>query len=178
MENQETPEQKRIKELEIKVLLMEEDIAELELINAKLGYSTRIMSEFHLTQDDKEKIANSIDLATKISEIETVYEEYKKLLYNKGLHADLEEFQMSPDFKENILNYLAVSMGYDPIEKIESDIQIVSEYFSFENKIRSTPDAAQRQSLTDALLKKRAGTIEALNSIIDTVNGLSAQSDS
>ena len=77
---------------------------------------------------------------------------------------------MSPDFKQNIINYLIVSIGYDPFEKISSDIIILKEYFDFENKIRSTPDAGQRLSMTDKLLEKRTGTTEALNRIIDAIN--------
>ncbi|MEK6829877.1 MAG: hypothetical protein AABY15_07190 [Nanoarchaeota archaeon] len=172
METQETPEQIRIRELESQVFLMQQNINELELINIKLGYSTRLMSEFHLTLEDRDNIANSIDLATNANEVESVYNEYKKMMFNKSLKEGMEEFQMSPSFKENIFSYLIVSLGEDPIEKIGNDIKIVSDYFSFENKIRSTPDAGHRQAMTDKLLEKRAGTIEALNRIIDVVNSL------
>lgn len=170
MENQETPEQKKIRELEAQVLLLDSNNAALELINAKLGYSTRIMSEFHLTQDDKENIANSIDLATSIGEVKTVYDEYYKLLHNKALKEGMEEFQMSPSFKDNILSYLVVSSGYDPFEKLANDVVILKQYFDFENKIRSTPDAGQRLAMTDKLLETRAATTEALNRIIDIIN--------
>jgi hypothetical protein len=118
MENQETPEQIRIKELEAQIFILEDENQQLQLINNKLGYSTKIMSEFHLTQGDKENIANSIDLAASAADVRTVYDEYHKILHNKALTGELEEFQMSPDFKENIINYLVVSLGYDPFEKI------------------------------------------------------------
>ena len=170
MDNQETPEQKKIRELEAKILMLEADQKELELINVKLGYSTKIMSEFHLTQDDKGNIANSIDIATNLKEVEIVYKEYHKILYNKALKNEMEEFQMSPDFKANLMNYLVVSLGEDPIDKMSVDISILKDYFDFENKIRSTPDAGHRLAMTDALLKKRTGTIEALNRVIDAVN--------
>lgn len=170
MENQETPEQIRIKELEAQNFILQNEIQKLQLINNKLGYSTKIMSEFHLTQDDKSNIANSIDIANSTSEVKSVYDEYHKILHNKALVGELEEFQMSPDFKENIINYLIVSIGYDPFEKISSDVIILKEYFDFENKIRSTPDAGQRLSMTDKLLEKRTGTTEALNRIIDAIN--------
>lgn len=170
MENQETPEQIKIKELEARVFMLEDENQQLQLINNKLGYSTKIMSEFHLTQGDKQNIANSIDLATSLSEIKSVYGEYHKILYNKALKDDLEEFQMSSEFKENLMNYLVVSIGYDPFEKIAEDIIVLKEYFEFENKIRSTPDAGQRLAMTDKLLEKRAGTTESLNRVIDVVN--------
>lgn len=170
MENNETPEQIKIKELEARVFMLEDENNQLQLINAKLGYSTKIMSEFHLTQGDKESIANSIDLAMSTSDVRIVYDEYHKLLHNKALIGELEEFQMSPDFRENIINYLVVSLGYDPFEKISDDIVILKEYFDFENKIRSTPDAGQRLAMTDKLLEKRTGTTEALNRIIDSIN--------
>lgn len=170
MDNQETPEQKRIKELEAQVFMLDSENAALELINAKLGYSTKIMSEFHLTQDDRENIANSIDMATSFIEVKSVYDEYHKLLYNKSLKEGMEEFQMSPSFKDSLINYLAVSIGYDPFEKLADDVVILKEYFDFENKIRSTPDAAQRLAMTDKLLANRVGTTEALNRIIDTIN--------
>jgi hypothetical protein len=50
------------------------------------------------------------------------------------------------------------------------DVVILKQYFDFENKIRSTPDAGQRLAMTDKLLESRAGTTEALNRIIDTIN--------
>lgn len=170
MENHETPEQIKIKELEAKVFILEDENNQLQIINAKLGYSTKIMSEFHLTQGDKESIANSIDLASSVTEVRAVYDEYYKILHNKALSGELEEFQMSLDFKENIINYLVVSLGYDPFDKISDDIVILKEYFDFENKIRSTPDAGQRLAMTDKLLEKRTGTTEALNRIIDSIN--------
>jgi hypothetical protein len=172
MENQETPEQQRIKELEARVFILETQTNELELINIKLGYSVKLMSEFHLTQDDKENIANSIDMATTAIEVKTVYDEYHKLLHNKALKEGMEEFQMSPDFKDNLISYFIVSLGEDPFLSMGDNIEIVQEYFSFENKIRSTPDAGQRQALTDKLLEKRTGTIEALNNVIDSINKL------
>lgn len=128
------------------------------------------MSEFHLTQDDRQNIANSIDMATNAEEVKTVYDEYYKLLNNKALKEGMEEFQMSPSFKDNIVNYLTVSSGYDPFEKLADDVVILKQYFDFENKIRSTPDAGQRLAMTDKLLESRAGTTEALNRIIDTIN--------
>lgn len=170
MENQDTQEQVRIKELEAQVFMLEDEKHQLQLINNKLGYSTKIMSEFHLTPSDKQNIANSIDLATSVSEVKTIYDEYYRLLYNKALTGELEEFQMSPDFKDNIINYLVVAIGYDPLDKISSDVVILKEYFDFENKIRSTPDTNQRLAMTDKLLEKRTGTTEALNRIIDVIN--------
>lgn len=173
----ETPEQIKIKNLEAEVYTLTNSLEELELINTKLGYSTKIMSEFHLTQEDKQNIANSIDLATSAAEVESVYSEYKKAFHNNHLSEEFEEFQMSPDFKENILSYLTIANGEDSIEKISEDIKIVTEYFSLENKIRSTPEANHRQALTDKLLQQRTGTIEALNRIIDTLNRLNGSTE-
>jgi len=177
MENQETPEQIKIKELEATVFALEDEISQLKIINSKLGYSTKIMSQFHLTQDDKENIANSIDMATSSSEVKLVYDEYYKILYNKSLDSEFEEFQMSQDFKDNLINYLIVSIGYDPFQKISDDVVILKEYFDFENKIRSTPEAGQRLAMTDKLLEKRTGTTEALNRIIDSINSFNNDVD-
>jgi hypothetical protein len=176
MENRETPEQLRIKELELQNYTLSEEKKQLELINLKLGYSTRLMSEFHLTQDDKEKIANSLDIASTPSDIETVYNQYYKLLHNKNLKDGMEEFQMSEDFKSNLVSYLSVAFGENPITSIEDKIIILKEYFEFENKIRSTPDANHRQAMTDKLLQSRAGTLEALNGIIDIINNFNKES--
>jgi hypothetical protein len=151
-----------------------EEINLLKLVNAKLGYSTRIMSDFHLTTEDKINIANSIDLARTAEEVKTVYDEYYKLLNNKALGDD-SDFQMSQDFKDNTRYYFSVALGYDPISKLSEKIKIVSQYFTFENDIRNTPNASHRQAKTDALLKTRAGTLEALNDIIDTLNSFNSQ---
>jgi hypothetical protein len=169
MDNQEELEQK-IKELEGRILQLDLDKTALELINIKLGYSTKIMSEFHLTQDDKQNIANSIDLTTNAAEVKLVYDQYHKMLYNKSLGEGMEEFQMSEDFKGNIFSYLTVSLGENPIDKMRGDIIILKEYFDYENKIRSTPNPDHRLAMTDKLLEKRVGTTEALNRVIDSVN--------
>lgn len=176
MENIETIEQLRIRELEAQNYALLEEKKQLELINLKLGYSTRLMSEFHLTQDDKDKVANSLDIAKTATEVEIVYGEYYKLLYNKNLSEGMEEFQMSEDFKRNLVSYLSVAFGENPITSIEDKIIILKNYFEFENKIRSTPDANHRQAMTDKLLQSRAGTLEALNGIIDVINKFSKES--
>jgi hypothetical protein len=170
MENQETPEQQRIKELEARVYMLEGEKTDLQLINIKLGYSVRLMNEFHLTQDDKANIANSIDMANSAEQVQEVYNQYHKLLHNKALSEGLEEFQMSQDFKDNLLNYLSVAMGKNPIVEIEDNVIKLKAYFDLENKIRSTPNAGERQALTEKLLNSRTGTIEALNAIIDSIN--------
>jgi hypothetical protein len=128
------------------------------------------MSEFHLTGDDKDSIANSFDLTNTPEEAQQVYEEYKKALFNKALEGT--DFQMSEDFKDKARYFFAVALGFDPIGKISEQIETISTYFSFENDIRNTPDAGQRQAKTDALLKKRPGATEALNEIIDLLNEL------
>jgi len=169
MENNENLQQ-RIKELEEILFFKESEIDELVLANSKLGYSTRLMSEFHLTQDDKEKIADLIDSSKNTSEVKEVYDKIYKKFFNKTLVEDLSEFQMSKSFKDNLIEYLSVSVGYDPILTIGENIQIISDYFSLENKIRSTPDAGPRQILTDKLLSDRPNSIESINKIIDIVN--------
>lgn len=170
MENQETPEQARIRELEAKVYMLDQNAANLELINMKLGYSLRLMSEYHLTQDDKDNIANSIDMATKPDEVIEVYNQYKKLLHNDGLKDGMEDFQMSPDFKERLPHYLFAQFGEEPVSKLLDNIKIVKEYFDLENKIRSTPDAGQRNAMTTTLLNSRPATINAMNEIINSTN--------
>lgn len=170
METQETPEQAKIRELETKVYNQEQEIWQLQIANARLGYSTMLMSEFHLTGDDKDSVANSFDLANNPDEAKQVYEEYRKVLFNKTL--DGTDFQMSEDFKDMSRHFFAVSLGFDPIGKISEHIETISAYFSFENDIRNTPDAGQRQAKTDVLLKKRPGATEALNEIIDLLNEL------
>lgn len=175
-ENQET-EESRIKKLEAENHILREENEKLKLVNIKLGYSTKIMSEYHLTLDDKMNIANSMDMAEKDTDVVEIYNEYKKLLHNKALDKEgFEQFQMSQDFKDNLLIFLAVSLGDDPIASLSENIQIVKDYFDFENKIRSTPDAGQRNAMTEKLMKARPGTIEAMNNLINTINELNRDS--
>jgi regulator of replication initiation timing len=174
MENNITSEQQMIKDLEAKVFNLELENSGLKLANAKLGYSTRIMSEFHLTQDDKLNIANSIDTATNINDVKQVYDEYHKLLNNKAL-GDSSDFQMSPDFKDNVRAYLAVAIGYDPIAKMGENLSIVSQYFSFENKIRNTPKVEIREPMVDKLMKDRPLAIEAIDNMADVVNSFNTK---
>jgi len=174
MEENITPEQQMIKDLEAKVFNLELENSGLKLANAKLGYSTKIMSEFHLTQDDKLNIANSIDTATNINDVEQVYDEYHKLLNNKALDEG-SDFQMSPDFKENVRAYLAVALGYDPIAKMGENLSVVSEYFSLENKIRTQPKADIREPMVNKLMKDRPLAIESIDNMADIVNSFNTE---
>ena len=170
MDNQETTEQKRIRDLEAEVLALKNENDSLLFVNSKLGHSLNLMSEFHLTQDDKENIGNSMDSTMTIKDVVTVYDEYYKLLHNKALGEELAEFQMSEDFKDNIREYLSVAIGYDPISKVGENITIVLSYFNLENKIRNTPKAELREPMVDTLMKNRPTTVESVNNIIDLVN--------
>lgn len=176
MDNQElTVEEKKIKDLEARNFILEKDMETLALANSKLGYSTRLMSEFHLTQDDKANIANSLDIATNIKEVEAVYNEYHKMLHNKALGEESADFQMSQDFKDNIRLYYAVSLGYDPISKIAENISKITSYFNLENKIRSTPKAEIREPMVDTLMKSRPDTVEAVDNIVNIVNSFNKE---
>lgn len=152
------------------ILTHEEEIQQLRLINLKLGLSLSLMSEFHLTFDDKNNIANSIDIAETEKDVRFVYDEYRKLILDKALSDDMADFQMSPDFKANLFSYFTVSLGYNPIDDMSGDVTIIKDYFDFENKIRSTPNAGQRIPMTEKLMEKRPGTTEALNRVIDSIN--------
>jgi len=178
MDNQgiiETPEQKRIKDLEAEVLRISTENESLIFINSKLGHSLNLMSEFHMTQDDKDNIANSMDSTMSVKDVVTVYDGYYKLLHNSKLGEEHAEFQMSEDFKDNIIQYLSVALGYDPIAKISEDITIITNYFNLENKARNTPKTEIRNPIVDTLLKNRPTTIAAIDSIIDIVNSFNKE---
>lgn len=170
MENQETPEQRKIKDLEAELLSARAEISNLTFVNIALGYSTRLMSEFHLSQDDKSKLADAIDSAEDSNGIKEIYDKFSAAFFNKALNEESADFQWSPRFKENLRQYFAVSLGYDIVSEIGDNLSIIASYFAFENKIRSTPDAALRQSLTDKLLKDREPTLIAMDKIINIIN--------
>jgi len=166
-------QEQRIKDLEAELLQERAEKEELKLINAKLGYSVKLLTEFHMSLNDKMLVAEAVDQAESFEEVKEVYEYYHKGMYNKDLDEDQIEFQWSPGFKDNLRLYHAVSLGYDPISKISENVEVVAEYFSFENKVRNTPDGQQRNALVDKLLKMRPGAEECMNNIIDTVNEFS-----
>ena len=168
-------EEQKIKELEAKVLNLELSQEKLIFINAKLGYFTRIMSEFHLTQGDKTNMADSFDLAVKLKDVKKIYEGFFKMLHNKALNEESSDFQMSSDFKDNVKAYFAVALGYDPIAKISKNLSVVSKYFTFENKIRNTPKADVREPMVNKLLKDRPLTIEAIDNMADVVNSFNSE---
>lgn len=147
-------------------------IQELVLINSKLGYSTKLMSEFHMSLEDKEYVANEIDACNSLQEVDSKYLSIKKQFKDKNLPEEFEDFQMSPNFKKDLINYLSVSKGYNPVLEMSEKLGIIRDYFSFENKIRSTPDARIRQSMTDKLLLQRPDAINAINRTIDILNEL------
>lgn len=163
-------QEQRIKDLEVELAQEKERVDQLSLANAKLGYTVRLMSEFHLSLKDKMLIGEAIDNAQTTNEVQGIYDYYFKGMFNKSLKEDQDEFQWSENFKENLRVYYAVSLGYDPISKIAEDVEVVADYFTFENKVRNTPNGQERNALVDALLKKRPGAEEAMNGIIDTIN--------
>jgi len=169
MDNQETPEQKRIRELELKVHALESNQPILEMTNIKLGYSLRLMSTFHLTSEDKQEIANSIDEAQTIGEVQAIHDSFVKKYNNDSLEED-SDFQWSDSFQKNLRYYFVISLGYDPISKIGGNLQKLANYFSLENKIRSTSDAAVRNPMVEKLMKDRPEAVESMNNAIDVVN--------
>lgn len=169
--------QQKIQELENYLIIKDNEINQLKLANAKLGYSTKLMSDFHFSLEDKINIADIIDSCDSIPKVAEKYSELKKAFINKSLSEEMDEFQMSPKFKQNLIQYLAVSRGENPMITIAEKIKIISEYFSLENKVRSTPDASHRKALTDKLLSQRPDSIDAVNKIIDIVNEFNNQSE-
>ena len=171
MEENVSLKQSRLIELESELEAVLHEKKELELINLKLGYSTMFLSEFHASQEDKRVVCNEIELARSPKEVKLVYEKYRKLFYNEALDEDSEDFQWTAGFKDNLRHYFAVSLGYDIVSEIRDEISVIARYFALENKIRSTPDAALRNPMTDKLLEDRPSTIVALDKIINIING-------
>jgi hypothetical protein len=176
MENQETPEQKKIRDLEADLLNANNERDSLMFINLKLGYSTRLMSEFHLSQDEKFDVGEALDAAQDSGEVKSVYENFKKTFFNKALDEDSSDFQWSPGFRDKLRHYFAVSLGYDIVSEVRDSLSVITEYFALENKIRTTPDAALRKPMTDKLLSDREQTLVALDKIINIINGFNEDS--
>ena len=173
MENQniqETPEQRKIKELESELYDVKQERDALTFINIALGYSTRIMSEFHMSQEEKALIGETIDEAKDSNQIKEIYDKFHAAFNNKALDDDSSDFQWSPGFKENIRHYFAVSLGYDIISEVRDNLAPIVDYFALENKIRKTPDAALRQPMTDKLLSDREKMLESMDKIINIIN--------
>lgn len=176
MENQETPDQLRIRDLEAELQGAKSDIQALTFINLKIGYSTRLMSEFHLSQEEKFEIGDALDNAQNSDEVIEIYNKYRNQFLNKALDEDSADFQWSPKFKENLRHYFAVSLGYDIVSEIGDSLGVVADYFALENKIRNTPEAALRKPMTDKLLEDREQTLAALDKIIDIINSFNQDS--
>lgn len=160
----------KIRNLEEDVYSKQIEIDNMVLVNQKLGYMTRLMTEFHLSYNDKLKIAEAMDECASIAEVQAVYDHYHKAMYNKSLNDEQMDFQWSPEFAENLRLYFAVSLGSDPISDIADNIVIIRDYFNFENKIRSTPNGAQRNAMLERLIEMRPETLGALEKIINVVN--------
>jgi hypothetical protein len=175
MENQEMTEQK-ILSLESEIYNANENIKALTLVNFKLGYSIRLMSEFHISQSEKIKIANSFDDAKNVDEIKAVYEKYKNDFINNSLDEDSSDFQWSKEFQNNLRHYFSVSIGYDIISEIANNLSVIAKYFALENKIRRTPDSALRNPMTEKLLKDREETLIAMDNIINMINSFNKES--
>jgi hypothetical protein len=169
--------EQKIKNLEIANLNLETEKNGLLIINSKLGHSIKLMSEFHLSQEDKIEIATLIDEASSDEDIVEVYEKCFNKYYSKSRANDSDDYQWSESFKNNLRYYFAVSIGYDPISKISENLLVVSEYFKFENKIRSTPEAIKRNPMVEKLISDRPAALEAMNNAIEVVNSFNINSE-
>lgn len=176
MENQETPDQKKIRELEVQLFDVNNQMSEIMFANSKLGYSTKLMSEFHMSQEEKLIAADMFDNAKDYKEVKEVYENFKKSFFNKALNEESADFQWTPGFKEKLRHYFAVSNGYDIVSDVRDNLFVITEYFALENKIRTTPDAALRQPMTEKLLKDREQTLISLDKIINIINSFNEES--
>lgn len=179
-------DEEKIKLLEVEVQQYKIEIENLKekikfdkesfnLINSKLGHSIQLMSEFHLSQEDKIEIGTLIDSASNNAEVVEVYEMYFKRFYNKENVDDSDDYQWSSNFKNNLFGYFVVSNGYNPIAKIGDNLAILAEYFNLENKIRSTPESALRNPMVEKLMKDRELAVESMNNSIDIVNSFNTQ---
>ncbi len=173
---QKTPQEKKIIELEEQLLTANKDIESLMNINLKLGYSTRLLTEFHMSKEEKLDFAETIDAAKDSAEVKKIYETYNKAFFNESLDDELDEFQWLPGFKEKIRHYFAVSLGYDIVSEIGDNLSLIASYFTLENKIRNTPDAAVRKPMTEKLLKDREATLIAMDNIINIINSFNDES--
>jgi len=173
MENQEiqeTPDQRRIRALESELFNIKKERDNLSFVNQALGYSTRLLSEFHLSLDDKSKLADALDSAKDPGEIKDMYEKFNVAFFNKALNEDSADFQWSPGFKENLRQYFAVSLGYDIISEIRDSFPPIVDYFALENKLFNTPEGALRKPMTEKLLGDRENMLISMDKIINIIN--------
>jgi hypothetical protein len=175
-EIQETSDQRKIKELESQLFDINTQMNSVIFANSKLGYSTKLMSEFHMSQEEKMIAADMFDNAKNTEEVKRVYENFKNTFFNKALNEESSDFQWTPGFKDKLRHYFAVSNGYDIVSEIRDNLLVITEYFALENKIRTTPDTAVRQPMTDRLLKDREQTLISLDKIINIINSFNEES--
>ena len=175
-EIQETPDQRKIKDLELELFNIKKERDGLTFVNQALGYSTRLLSEFHMSLDDKSKLADALDSAKDSGEIKDMYEKFNAAFFNKALNEESADFQWSPGFKENLRQYFAVSLGYDIISEIRDNLPLITAYFALENKLFNTPEGALRKPMTEKLLSDREGMLISMDKIINIINSFNEDS--
>tara|TARA_Y100000034_G_C6884779_1_gene406076 strand:+ start:353 stop:1510 length:1158 start_codon:yes stop_codon:yes gene_type:complete len=74
----------QLNEMKVVVNKLRSQIHETNLFNAKLLYATKLVNRKDITNENKERVIDTLDKATSIREVKLVYETFVKALVGKG----------------------------------------------------------------------------------------------
>ena len=126
-------------------------IKELVLSNGKLTATLALYNKYHLTKEEKQRAAETIDLAQDESGIKKAAENLSKILDSAYQFSD-EDSTWSPGFIRELLKYHENQSGYNPLHRLRGPFSIVKGYF----ELMANEETLDEQSKIDLQQIKEA----------------------
>lgn len=124
-------------------------IQELVLANEKMTATLSIYNMFHLTKQEKQQAANSINLCQDSNGIRRTTENLTKQ-FNSAYQFSDEDSKWSPGFIQELLKYYENQIGFNPLERLKNVFAIIKAYFQLK----------ENEDKLDELDKKQLEDIE------------------
>lgn len=139
---------------------LENKIEHLSLLNYKFGKLIGLMIDYHMSNDEKLKIANLFDEQSNTEVIDKLCDAF---------HSN-NEHQLTNDFRKEIVFEVSKIFGYDFLSTLKNEQDIVVEYFNDSERALKEEDFSIRARLLDISDKKRPEVINSVNNISGVLN--------
>lgn len=139
---------------------MKNEIEHLSLLNYKFGKLIGLMIDFHMSNEEKLKLANSFDGQSNTDVIDKICDAF----YSSNKN------QLTNDFKKDIVFEISKVFGYDFLSALKNEQDIVVDYFNDSERALKEEDFTLRGRLMDVAENKRKEAINSVNNISGVLN--------
>ena len=165
MDNNQTEAQgaERITQLENALVESQSLVGEGHMFNHKLATCLKLFVEIHFTKQEKIKIANEIDSAPNVSEVDKICKFY--LSQNRVSAEGSEEYVLSPAFISNLTKYYKSFKGINPLEEIERRLNTLEQYFFALSQLEAETDQTRIDFYKNIIDTKQEECLEVIAEI-------------